>query len=69
MDDRFLVCDEKDWEGLTQDQRTWMLYKTMRNIEQRLTAMEHKTVFHKACATVGGIIGGAVAAFGIKWWS
>jgi len=67
LEDRFLVCDEKDWEGLTQDQREWMLYKTMRSIDRRLTNIEGKGWTHKAYAAAGGIIGGAIAAIGIKW--
>lgn len=65
----FLVCDEKDWDGLNPDQRTWMLYKTMLSIEKRLTVMEHQSFIHKACAAAGGFVGGAMAAVGIKWWS
>lgn len=67
--DSGFVVDEKDWEGMTESQKSWMLFKTMLKMDDRLGRLERKSLFHKACATVGGVLGGAAAAFGVKWWS
>ncbi len=63
-EDRFLVCDEKDWEGLTTEQRDWMMFKTLRSMDTRLKSLER---WNKAFSFFGGVIGGAMAAFGIKF--
>ena len=65
VDDRFLVCDERDWEGLSPEQRDWMLFKTLRSVDSRLHSLEK---WNKAFSFFGGVIGGAMAAFGIKFW-
>ena len=64
-DERFLVCDERDWEGLTPEQRDWMLFKTLRSVDGRLKSLER---WNKAFSFMGGVIGGALAAMGIKFW-
>lgn len=69
MANGFLVSDERDWEGYTADQRGWMIFKTLRSMDERLKALERKSKWDKACAAVGGVIGGFVAAMGIRWWS
>lgn len=63
MDERFLVCDDKDWDGMTTDQRDWMIFKTLRSMDDRLKSLER---WNKALSFAGGIIGGALAAIGIK---
>lgn len=67
--ENFIIVDERDWEGFDENKRSWMLFKTMRELSERVGKLERKSMFHKACAALGGIIGGATAAFGIKWWS
>lgn len=64
-EDRFLVCDEHDWEGLTPEQRDWMLFKTLRSVDSRLQSLERWNKFY---SFIGGVVGGAMAAFGIKFW-
>ena len=55
-EERFLVCDERDWEGLTHEQREWMTFKTLRSIDKRLLALENRNFLYNALATVGGVI-------------
>lgn len=67
MSNGFLVVEEKEWENADAEQRSWMTFKTLKNIDLRLQKLERKSLFDKAYATVGGVIGGALAAIGIKW--
>ena len=63
MDERFLVCDERDWSGMTADQRDFMIFKTLRSMDERLQSLER---WNKALSFAGGMIGGALAAIGIR---
>ena len=67
MANGFLVLDENDWEGATPEQRDWMIFKTLKSMDGRLKTLEKHPIYDKACATIGGVIGGALAALGIKW--
>ena len=58
VDDRFLVCDEKDWNTLTENQRAWMVFKTLRGMSDRLDRLER---WNRVYSFAGGIIGGFVA--------
>lgn len=69
MGNGFLVVDEKDWKELEPDRRDWLIFNTLKSMDERLKKLESRSYFHNCCATFGGIIGGAAAAFGIKWWS
>jgi len=70
MGNGFLNFDEKDWEVCTHDHREWLIFKTLRSMDQRLKALENRTKWgDKACAAIGGVVGGFAAALGLKWWS
>lgn len=66
MANGFLVLNEKDWEKMTPEQREWAIFNTLQSMHNRLTALEKKGFFNKACATAGGMIGGALAALGFR---
>jgi hypothetical protein len=66
-DERFLVCDDQDWEGMNADQRDWMIFKTLRSMDSRLAKLEKRPVIDKCFAAAGGVIGGFLAALGVKW--
>ncbi|OPY15237.1 MAG: hypothetical protein A4E66_00156 [Syntrophus sp. PtaB.Bin001] len=57
---------EKDWEKASPEQRDWYIYNAILSMNARLTVLERKGWLHRGCAFVGGIIGGGLAAFGIK---
>lgn len=63
----FLVLDEKDWEGMTPEQQSWAIYKTLHSLNARIISLENRTFMDKCFAFVGGIIGGFVAAVGMKY--
>jgi len=62
-----VVC-EKDWEAMPEGQRAWMLFNTLKSIDKRLATVEKQSTLHKTFAFFGGVIGGAAAAFGNKFW-
>jgi hypothetical protein len=73
MGNGFLVVDDKDWADATSDQRSWMTYKTLKSLHDRQKEMEtsieglkRRPWADKACAVLGGIIGGILTAVGIK---
>lgn len=67
MPNGFLVLDEKDWETATPEQRDWMIFKTLKSLDNRMQKLEKRPLIDKAFAFTGGVVGGALASFGIKW--
>lgn len=67
MPNGFLVLDEKDWETATPEQRDWMIFKTLKSLDNRMQKLERRPFIDKAFAFAGGIVGGVLASFGIKW--
>ncbi len=63
-----MVVSKEAWNRLESNDREWLMFDTMQSLDKRLSDLEDKGFFHKACSAVGGVIGGALAAFGIKWW-
>jgi len=67
MANGFLVVDEKDWHDATPEQRDWMIFKTLRTLDERMKKLEKRPIFDKCYSFFGGAVGGFVAALGIKW--
>lgn len=67
MANGFLVVDEKDWQDATPEQRDWMIFKTLKSLDARMSTLECRPFTDKCFAFVGGAIGGFVATLGIKW--
>lgn len=66
MANGFLVLNEKDWEKMTPEQREWATFNTLQAMNNRLIVLEKKGWINKACATMGGIVGGVAAVLGFK---
>lgn len=64
MRDGFIVVSEQDWEAATSDRRSWMVFNTLRNIEERITKLENKVYLEKIYSFFGGCLGGAIAVWG-----
>lgn len=64
MANGFLVIDEKDWGDATPEQQSWMIFKTLKIMDQRLYGLER---WNKYLSFIGGLRGGFVAALGMKW--
>ena len=61
-----MIVTEKDWESATENQKTWMIFNTIQDINRRLEQLEKKPLLIKIYTFIGGIIGGALAYIGIK---
>ena len=66
MPNGYMVITEKDWEKTTPENRSWMLFNTVQNMNNRLKKLERRPIIDKALAFGGGIFGGAMAYLGIK---
>jgi len=66
MSNSYMIITEKDWEEATEKQRGWMLFNTIQSMDARLKKLEKRPIMDKVFSFSGGIIGGALAYFGIK---
>jgi hypothetical protein len=66
MANGFLVLDENDWKEATPEQRDWMIFKTLKSLDTRMGVLEKRPMIDKCFSFAGGLIGGALAYFGIK---
>lgn len=66
MPDSYMVVTEKDWEQADEKQRSWMLFNTMQKMNCRVKKLERRPIVDKIYAFAGGVIGGALAALGLK---
>lgn len=62
-----IAVSEKDWEKASADQRGWWTYQTLQSLNDRLSTLERKPFYDKCLAFVGGVIGGFLAALGLKF--
>ena len=65
--DGFLIINEKDWKKMTAEQRDWAVFNTLCRMDQRLSRLEKRPIVDKCFSFLGGILGGAASAFGIKY--
>ena len=63
-----IIVEKEEWEHATEEQRSWMTFKTLASIDGRLQILERKSFINKAWSAAGGIIGGAIAAISLKIW-
>ena len=62
-----MIITDKDWENATEEQRSWMLFNTMRDVNSRLERLEKRSfLVDKIYSFFGGILGGILAWLGIK---
>lgn len=66
MSNGYMIITEKDWEKADENQRGWMMFNTIQNMDKRLKKLERRPVIDKIYSFVGGIIGGVLAFLGIK---
>ena len=70
MEDRrqsFIVINEEDWKGMTETQKSWAIFKTLKMLHDRLCFLEGRPFVDKFIAFCGGAVGGFVAALGLKF--
>ena len=67
MGNGFIVMDEIDWDGQSAEQRDWLIFKTLKSIDERIQKIEQRKWKYEALAAGGGMVGGMVAVMGMKW--
>ena len=63
MGNGFIVIDSDSWKKATVDQRSWMLFSTLRSLDDRIKSLEKKLFIDKIYSFFGGIVGGALAVY------
>jgi len=67
MSDSFIIVDEDDWQKATMDRRSWMIWNTLKSLDNRIKNIEFqlkRNLFvEKVSSFAGGILGGALAVF------
>jgi hypothetical protein len=61
------VITKETWENMPAEQREWLLFDTLQDMNRRLKLVEERPFRDKCYSFMGGLIGGALAAAGIKW--
>jgi hypothetical protein len=59
----FLVVDEKDWSELAAERRDWLIFNTLKSMDDRLKSLES---WNKPLSVIGGVLGGFLAALGLR---
>lgn len=67
MANGFLVVDEKDWKDLTADRRDWLIFNTLKSLDNRLMCLEKRPLTDRLFSFIGGVVGGIAASIGIKF--
>lgn len=67
MENGFLVVDEKDWKDLTSERRDWLIFNTLKSLDNRMKCLEKRPFTDRALSLAGGMVGGFAAALGLKW--
>lgn len=67
MANGFIVVDEKDWEKTPAERRDWLIFNTLKSMDERLKKLERRPMTDRCFAFLGGVMGGFAATLGIKW--
>lgn len=57
------IISKASWDHMPDKQKEWIMFETMQNVNIRLRRLEK---WNKVFSFAGGVIGGALAALGIK---
>lgn len=65
MSNGFVVTKE-DWEHMSPEQQSYMVFGAIQALSEKVRLLERRPVTDKCFAFLGGIVGGFMAALGIK---
>jgi len=68
MTDVKMIVNKETWSKLAGEEREWILYNSLCELDDRLKRIENKSFFHKTLAFLGGVFGGMVSYFGSKFY-
>ena len=63
MANGFLVITEHTWKKMPPEERDWIIYETLKHTNDRMKKLEK---WNKPFSFIGGILGGFLAACGLK---
>jgi len=66
MSDLKMVVTEESWNKMPDNERSWLLYQTVRSLDRRVEKIENRKWLDSAKILFGSMIGGAAAAIGIN---
>lgn len=61
-----MIINEQRWKKFSDEERSWILFDTMQDINKRVRKLENRKFLDGAKSFAGGIVGGACAIIGIK---
>jgi hypothetical protein len=62
-----IMVTEKDWEKASDEQRGWWTFQSLQSLNERMICLENRPFIDKCYSFLGGVIGGFVAALGLKF--
>lgn len=63
MSNGFIISKET-WDNMPEEQRSWIMFETMQSVNAQIKMLKR---WNRLSSFAGGIIGGILASFGIKW--
>lgn len=66
MPDFKMVVNEERWKEFSEEEKSWLTYDTLQDINKRVKKLENRKFFDSAKSFAGGVIGGAAAIIGMK---
>lgn len=66
MSNAHMIVTEKGWQGLSEDERSWLMFNTLQSVERRVTKLESRKWIDKSLTGITGLIGGFLAYLGIS---
>jgi len=65
--DHFMIVSKNMWKGLSAEQKEWLLFDTIQNIDTRLHKLEKRKTADKVFHFLGNTIGSFSAVMIIIW--
>lgn len=66
MSDAKMTINKDRWRGFEEEEKSWILFDTLQDINKRVRKLENRKFFDSAKSFAGGIVGGACAIVGLK---
>lgn len=61
-----MVISKDDFKALPPDDRDYIIYTTVNNVERRVSVLEKRKLIDKGVAVVTGFLGGIAGILGLK---
>ena len=62
-----MIISKETWRNLPGEDREWILYNSLQELDIRLQKHENQGFFYKTQAFIGGIVGGIIGFFTSKF--